>query len=90
MTTLQHFNLLCTKVKQTKGKQTNTHLSEFSNWMKALFQDTRSYLPWLSTGKENGILGHANTSGDYPKLIQDAVHKQNLIREVLTHEWKID
>ena len=85
-------DLLRTKVKQTKGKETNTHLSELSQQMKEALISRQQELSTMVVNweREWKKLGCTNTSRDYPKLIQDAVHKQNLVRKVLTHEWKID
>ena len=82
--TLQRFDLLRSKVKQTRQKGETTHLLHLST----LSQKVKEAL--ISTCKElsTTIANWKHTQKGNTKEIQDAAHKLNIARKVLKHEWK--
>ena len=88
--TLYQFDMLRSKAKEKQGySSTNKHLKVVSQQMKrTLISKYRELTKIVSRREiEEKQLGHTLKAKTHLKSV---VHKLNLIKKVLAHEWKID
>ena len=84
--TLHQFDLLRCKAKgQQRNGSNSNHLMDLSEKFKKTLLAKYKELSRVVNGWTKDELGHV---ADRPTPIKHAVHKLNLIRKVLNHEWK--
>ena len=87
--TLHQFDLLRCKAKgQQRNRSNSNHLMDLSEKLKKTLLAKYKELSRVVNGWTKDELGHVLATADRPTHIKHAVHKLNLIRKVLNHEWK--
>ena len=87
--TLRQFDLLRRKAKgQQRNRSNSNHLMDLSEKLKKTLLAKYKELTRVVNRWTRDELGHVLANADRPTHIKHAVHKLNLIRKILNHEWK--